>query len=112
MLVIANGITGCGELKSDCSRNITGINLVKLCSLVCMHLKDTSYTFLFILCGIKYVGTGVHGSGVNTEICQFSYERVRHNLECKCGERFFIGRMSLGLIALKVNTLDCRDVNR
>ena len=29
--------------------NITGVNLVKLCSLVCMHLKDTSYTLLLIL---------------------------------------------------------------
>ena len=40
-----------GELKPLEKRfEITGVNLVKLVSLVCMHLKDTANTLFFIFC--------------------------------------------------------------
>ena len=38
MLLITDGITCCGKLKSYCCSDITGIYLVQLCSLVCVHL--------------------------------------------------------------------------
>ena len=59
MLLITDGITGCGELETNCCCDITGVNLVQLCTLVCMHLKDTSYTLLLVLCSIEYIGTGI-----------------------------------------------------
>ena len=31
-------------------------------SLIRMHLKDTSYTLLLILCSVQYVGTGIYSS--------------------------------------------------
>ncbi len=112
MLLITNGITGSSKLEAYCCCDISGVNLIKFGSLVCMHLQDTSNTFLLILCSIQYVRTGVHGTGVNSEECKLTNERVSHNLECQCGERFFIGRMSYNFVAIQVNTLDRRDVCR
>ena len=51
-------------------------------------------------------------SGVNTEECQFSNEGICHDLECKCGEGFFIRRMSYNLIAVHVGSLDGGDIGR
>ena len=62
MLLVADGITCGGELESDCSCDVTGVNFVQLHTFVCMHLKDTSNTLFFIFCCIQYVRTGVHGS--------------------------------------------------
>ena len=62
MLLVTDGITGCGELESNCCCDITGIYLVQLCSLICVHLKDTSYTLLLLLCRVIYIRTGIHGS--------------------------------------------------
>ena len=90
MLFVTDGVTCCCKLKSNCCRNITGVNFVKLGSLVCVHLKDTSNTFLFIFCRIQYIGTGVHSTGINSEECKLSYEGVSHDLECKSCERLFI----------------------
>ena len=81
MAVITNSIAGCGKLKPYGSGNIAGIYFIKLGSLVRVHLQDTSHTFFFIFCGIQYIGTGIHCTGVNSEECQFSYKGVCHNLE-------------------------------
>ena len=68
MLLITDGITGCGELESDCGSDIAGVNLIQLLSLVGVHLKDTANTLFLALCGIEHVGTGIqwyrniHGS--------------------------------------------------
>ena len=70
MLLITDGITGCGKLEAYCSSDITGINLFQLHSLVCMHLQDTSNTFLFIFCCIQHIRTGVHSTGIHTEVMQ------------------------------------------
>ena len=84
MLIITDCIAGSGKLETYCRGNIAGIYSVQLCSLVCMHLKDTSHTLLFILGSIQYIGTGFHGTGVNTEESQLSYERIGHDLKCQC----------------------------
>ena len=52
MLFITDGITCCRYFKTYSSSDITGINFIKLLSLVGMHLKDTSNTFFFALCRI------------------------------------------------------------
>ena len=58
MLFITDGITSCGILETNGCSNITGVYTIKFVSLVCMHLKDTSYTLLLILCSIQYIRTG------------------------------------------------------
>ena len=62
MLFVTDSITCCCKFETYCCCNITRVNFIKLCSLVCMHLQDTSYTLFFILCCIQYVRTGVHST--------------------------------------------------
>ena len=51
MLLVADGITGRRRLEADSGSDISGVNLVKLLSLVGMHLKDTANTlFLALRC--------------------------------------------------------------
>ena len=59
--------SACGNLKPYCRSNITGIYFVKLCSLVGMHLQDTSHTLFFVLRRIQHIGTGVDRAGIYTE---------------------------------------------
>ena len=112
MLLVADGITGCGEFESNCCCDITGVYLVQLLTLVSVHLKETSYTLLLILGSVQYIGTGINGTRVCTEVSKLTYKGVSHNLECECCERLFVGRVSLNLVAVQVNTLDSRDVKR
>ena len=112
MLLITDGITGSGELETNCCCDVTGVNLFQLCTLVRMHLQDTSYTFLLVLSSIEYIRTGIQSTGIYTEVSKLTYERVSHDLECKCSERLFIGRLSLYFITVKVNTLNSRYIQR
>ena len=59
MLLVTDCITCSGELESDCCGDIAGVNLVKLLSLVGVHLKDTANTLFLALCGVENVGTGI-----------------------------------------------------
>src|SRR5699024_10526914 len=42
VLLVTDRITCCGDLESDRCSDISGVNLIQLCTVVCMHLKDTS----------------------------------------------------------------------
>ena len=75
-----------------------------------MHLKNTSETFLLIFGRIQNIRSGIRYAGIYTEECEFSYERIGHDLECESRERLFVGRMSLDFISVKVSALDRRDV--
>ena len=77
-----------------------------------MHLKDTANTLFLALGSIQNVRTGIHGTGVHTEECQLTYERVSHDLECQCRERLFIRRVSYNLISFHIHTFDGRDIGR
>jgi hypothetical protein len=112
MLLITDGITGCSKLKAYCSSDITGINLFQLHSLVCMHLQDTSNTFLFIFCCIQHIRTSVHSTGIHTEVSKLTYEGVCHDLECQSRKRLFIRRMSDNLVAFQIHTFNRRDIKR
>ena len=79
-------------------------------SLICVHLKDTSNTLLLALCCIQYIRTGAQSTRIHTEVCQLTNEWVSHDLECKSCKRLFIRRMTLDLVAVQVNALDCGDV--
>src|SRR5699024_7792846 len=62
VLIVTDCISCCGEFESDRCSDISRVNFVKFCSLVGMHLKDTSNTFFFILCRVQDIRTGVHCS--------------------------------------------------
>ena len=110
MLFITDSITSCGILETNSCSNITRVYTIKLVSLVCMHLKDTSYTLLLTLGSIQYVRTGCQCTRVNTEISQLTNEWVSHDLECKSSKWLFVRRVTLNLIAVQVNTLNRRNV--
>ena len=112
MLLIADGVTGGGELKAHCRRDIPGIYLIQLRALVSMHLQNTSHALLLVLGGVQHIGTGVHGTGIYTEERQLAHEGIRHDLECQSGERLIVGRMPLYLVAIQVCTLDGGDIGR
>ena len=77
-----------------------------------MHLQDTSHSLFLIFCGIQYIRTGIHGTGIYAEERKLSYKRIGHNLKCQRGERLLIGRMSLHFVPLQVGALDGSDVRR
>ena len=52
MLLVTDCITSRCGLEANSCCDITGVNLVKLVSLVCMHLKNTSNTLFFVFCCI------------------------------------------------------------
>ena len=112
MLFITNSITCCRDLKPYCRSNIAGIYFVKFCPLVGMHLQDTSHTLFLVLRCIQHVRTGVNRTGIHTEECQLTDKRIGHDLKRQCGERFFIGRMSLHLVAVAVYTFDRSNIGR
>ena len=112
MLIVTDGITGCGELKANCCSDIAGKYLIQLLSLVSMHLQDTSNTFLLILCCIQHIRTGVHSSRIHTEECKLTNKRVSHNLECQSGKRFLVRRMSFHFVSIQISSLNRRDVRR
>ena len=62
MLLVTDGVTCGGELESDRCRDISGVYLVKLLSLIGVHLQDTSHTLFLALRRVQDVGTGVHCS--------------------------------------------------
>ena len=112
MLLVTDGITGRRQLKAYGSGNIAGIYLVQFCTLIGMHLQDTSHTLFLSLCRIQHVGTGVHRTGINAEESKLSNEWVSHNLKGKCRERLLVGRMSFNFIAVHIHALNGRDVSR
>ena len=112
MLLVADRITGRGCLEADRSRDITGVNLFKLHSLVCVHLQNTADTLFLLLRGVEDVGTGIQRARVDAEECETSDKRVGNNLECECGERLVIGSLALVFLAVQRPALDSRDIQR
>ena len=112
MLLITDCITGSRKLEAYCCSDITGVNLIQLLTLICVHLHDTAYTLLLALGSIQNIGTGIQCTGIYSEVSKLTYKRVSHDLECKSCERLIIRRVSLNFVAFHVSTLDCRDISR
>ena len=112
VLFITNSISGRCDFESNCRSNITGIYFIQFCSLIRMHLQNTSDTFFFVFGRIQYIGTGIHRTGINSEKCQFPDKRICHDFKCQCRKRFLIRRMSLHLIAIQIGSFDRRNICR
>ena len=113
MVLIAKGITGGSVFKSYRSGDIAGINFFQLLALVSVHQKDTSKTLLLVFGRVQNIRTGFGGSGINTEISQFTNERIGHDLEGKSSERLTVIRFTMILgSAVQQSTLDRRDIQR
>ena len=112
MFLITDRVASCGSFESDDCCDISGIHLVQLCPVVCMHLQDPSCSFLFPFGCVHDIGARIHRSGVNSDVSQFAYERVCHDLERQRCERFFIRRMYRDRFSVIINAFDIRDVRR
>ena len=112
MLIITDRITGSSEFKSDRSSDISGIYLIQFHTFVGMHLQNTSHTLFLVLRSIQHIRTGVHHTGIYSEVSQLTNEWVSHNLKCQCGERLIVRGMSHDCISIHIYTLDSRDVSR
>ena len=69
VLLITDGISCGSKLKSYCRSDISGEYLIQLVSLVCVHLQQTSNSFLLFLCGVQNIRTSLQCSRIHTEIC-------------------------------------------
>ena len=78
-----------------------------------MHLQDTTDTLTFAFSGVIYIRTSSQGTGVYTEECQLTNERVGSNLECQCGERSFVARRTfIFFTGYRIYAFDVRNIGR
>ena len=110
MLVITNSITGCGQFKPDCRSNITGVNLIQFCSLVCVHLQDTTDSFSLIFGRVKNVSTRSQSTGIYTEECQLPYIWVCHDFESQSAEWFAVACMAFCFFTIFQCSFNCRNI--
>ena len=87
------------RLEADNAADLAGVNLGDFLALVGVHLEQTADALALALRGVEHVAARADVAGVDADEAQLADERVGHDLECKCGERLFIRRVSYYLIA-------------
>ena len=83
ILFVAKRIAGSSIFKSYECANVAGINLLNFGTAICMHHKNTADSFFLSFGGVKNIRTAFERTAVATEERKLTYERIRHNLECK-----------------------------
>ena len=113
MILITQSITSGGVLQTDNGSDITCIAAVDILAVVGVHLQDAAHTLLVVLHGVVDSGACLNLTGVNTEVCQLTNERVGSDLEGQSSKRSVIRRRtSLLLFGLRVHALDVLDIGR
>ena len=113
MILITQGITSGGVLQTDNSSDITCIAAVDILAVVGVHLQDAAHTLLVVLHGVVDGSTSLNLTGVNTEVCQLTNERVGSDLEGQSCEGSVVRRRTgLLLLSLGVHALDVGDIGR
>ena len=103
----------CRKLSSDNSSNITCIAAVDILAVVGVHLQDATHTLLAVLHRVVNSSTCLNLTGVHTEVCQLTNERVGSDLEGQSCEGSVVGRRTgLLLFGLRIHTLDVLDIGR
>ena len=101
MILITQGITGGGVLQTNNSSNITCIAAVDILAVVGVHLQDAAHTLLAVLHGVVDSSTCLDLTGVDTEVCQLTNERVGSDLEGQSCEGSVVRRRT-GLLFLSL----------
>ena len=90
MLLVAEGITCGGALKTDGSTDIARISDFYILTVVGVHLQQSAQTLLRVLVCIINGSTCLDRSRIYTYEAKLTYVRVGHNLECESCEWLFI----------------------
>ena len=113
MILITQSITSGGVLQTDNSSDITCVAAVDILAVVGVHLQDAAHTLLVVLHGVVDSSACLNLTGVNTEVCQLTNERVGSDLEGQSCEGSVVGRRTgLLLFGLRIHTLDVLDIGR
>ena len=107
MILITQSITSGGVLQTNNSSDITCVAAVDILAVVGVHLQDAAHTLLVVLHGIVDSSTSLNLTGVDTEVCQLTNERVGSDLESQSCEGSVVGRRTgLLFLGLRVHALD------
>ena len=113
MLLVTERISRRSILQTYGSSDIACVYLLDFLSLIGVHLQNTADSFFLSFYGIIYVGTGFESTGVHSEECQLTDERIGHDLKCQCRKRsVVICRTFRFFFCSRTNALDRRDVQR
>ena len=113
MILITQGITSGGVLQTDNSSDITCVAAVDILAVVGVHLQDAAHTLLAVLHGVVDSSTCLDLTGVDTEVCQLTNERVGSDLESQSCEGSVVRRRTgLLFLSLGIHALDVRDIGR
>ena len=113
MILITQSITGGGVLQTNDSSNITCVAAVDILAVVGVHLQDAAHTLLAVLHGVVDGSTCLNLTGVHTEVCQLTNERVGSDLESQSSKRSIVRRRTgLLFLSLGIHALDVRDIGR
>ena len=110
---VAKRVAGGGIFKTYERADVACVNLFDFGTVVRVHHEDTTDAFFLVLGGVKDVRTRLKSTRVATEERELADERVRHDLECKTGERRRIAGFALfDGNAVHERALDVRNVER
>ncbi len=113
MIFVAKRITGGGFFKTYYGADVARVNLVDFLTVVSVHQNESADSFLLALGGVVNVRTRFERTRVNSEISEFTYERIGNHLERKTRKRLFVVGLSyFFLVGIGVDTLNVVYVDR
>ena len=90
MVLVAKRIARRSFFKTYYRADVARVNLIDFFPVVSVHQYESADSFFLALGGIVYVGTGFERTRINSEISEFTYERIGNHLERKTCERFVV----------------------
>ncbi len=113
MFFITESIARCGVFQSHRGRDIAGINLIDIFSVIGVHQQDPAETLAHALRRVHDRLARLQRTGVHAEEAQSSDIGVGHDLEGQCRERLVIARPAdFRLVGLGMYAFDRRDIQR
>ena len=68
-----SGVAGGGVLQTNSSGDVAGVDLLQVFPMVGMHQQDAADTLTVALGAVEHGGTGVQGTGIDTEEAQLTH---------------------------------------
>ena len=111
LILVTQSFSGCGILEANKGNDITSNSTLNFSTVVGVHLKHTSDTFVLSLNRVVDSASSFHNTRVDTGESQGTNKRIGGDLEGKGGERFDIRRVTDNGFTVFINTLDSFDIN-